>query len=368
MKKVHIVTLCEGEDRPMRKALDRYLMQLSKNSDVSVWNEDDVPPGEQVESIVQEQLKRADVVLLLLSQDFWASDRCYKQAQTALQWSLEQPQKKIVPIMLRPNSIDDTPFKDYARLPTQHPCISQYKDPEQGYWDTWQGIKTLLNPAHRYQKRPKILTLEALLTGTGMFLLACIFILLLPLIYPQKGVRIVPEPFRGGADTTIYYKIYKLDKAPQPNVMLSFSIAPDDTLRHGRLYPYAYISKEGDENWNNGHPVLPHDLQMVIEKEIYYSQCVALDLREGDEGAYRFHLEFNKPLDAAALHSFRKRLACRHDVCSITESNCENVQYFSAFHRLYFLKNRLYTAMLMFILTGILLYLFMNIKKTVAYA
>ncbi|GAB4496917.1 MAG: hypothetical protein OHK0019_29500 [Saprospiraceae bacterium] len=64
----------------MHKSLDRYLSQLSKNGAVRVWNDEMVLPGEQPDVILQEHLKNANLVLLLASQDFGASETCYQQA------------------------------------------------------------------------------------------------------------------------------------------------------------------------------------------------------------------------------------------------------------------------------------------------
>ena len=136
-----------------------------------------------------------------------------------------------------------------VQLPQPDVCITQYKDPGQGFWDTYQGIKKIINPDYRYIKRPKIAALQATLLGSAVLLLWCLFVLLLPVIYPQDGIRIVPEPFFKEADSTMYYKMYKLDQSAQDSIVLFFLIEPADTVKYGQLQYLSAIRKKEDVNW-----------------------------------------------------------------------------------------------------------------------
>lgn len=122
---------------------------------------------------------QADLILLLISQDFIASPECYSQALQALQLSREDTRKKLAVISLRPNGIEDTPFKDLPRLPPGDVCVSQYRDTEQGYWDAYQGIKTMLDPQYRYKNRPKIISWRTTALVSAVLLVWSLFILLL---------------------------------------------------------------------------------------------------------------------------------------------------------------------------------------------
>ena len=369
---MNITTLYAAKDRDMRKALDRYLSQLSKNGETRLWNDEQVLPGEAADAVLRERLREADLVLLLVSQDFWASPTCYEQAQLALRLCRENPAKKLAVVLLRPSTIEDTPFKDHAHLPAQNVCISQYKDPEQGYWDTYQGIKTIIDPRHRYKKRPKIAALRGAALGAAILLLWSLFVLLLPVVYRQEGLRIVPTPFLGEADTVLYYKIYKLDGAAQKDVMLSFSTSPEDTAQYGHLYPYSYLSKTGDANWENNQmaTVAPNAQQKIAYNDgttRYFSQCVLANFNKNDQGEYRYFVEFDKPMDKNELHHFNKKLFCGHGPCSRHEANCENVAYFSWAHYLYFPKARFTATVMAFLCLTLLLTTILIRKKISAH-
>lgn len=366
----NIVTLYESGDRTLRAGLDRYLTQLSKKDGVQIWNDEQILPGEDAAAVLQMRLREADLVLMLVSQNFIASSVCYAQAEEVFQMQQTQPQKRIVVVQLRPSSIEDTPFQSCTRLPAPDLYITQYKDPEQGYWDTYQGIKQILDPLHRYKKRPKIAIGRNAFAMGSILLLWGLFALFLPFFYPQKGIRIVPQPFRGAADSCLYYKLYKLDGAVQKNVMLSFSVAPEDTSTYGQLYPFSQLIKVDNAEWSvtQAHPVTPHPVQMIEDRDIYFSQCVVADFNENDEGEYHYSVEFSRPIGHDRLRSLQKRLLCSHAPCSISESNCANVAYFSPFHYLYFRKTRIFAAFSVLVLISLLVLLFFNIKKAAAYA
>lgn len=364
---MNIVTLYEYSDLAMRKSLDRYLSQLSRNGDVRIWNDEMVLPGEQPDTILQEQLKSADLVLLLVSQDFWASETCYRQALAALEICQKDPKKKMMAVLLRPNSIEDTPFKDLPRLPAQDVCITQYKDPEQGYWDTYQGLKTIINPHHRYKKRPKIAALQATALGSGLLLLWCLFVLLLPVIYPQEGLKIMSNPVLAAPDS-LSYRIFKLDNAAQSGVLLYFSIDPSDTAKYGQLQPQTCMEKLGEKTWwkNQTQWVMPHE-NWIDDNDNFFSQCIFADFNQNDAGEYRYSVKFDKPLNPDLLSDFTGKLRCGYTPCESPEANCENVGTFSFRHHFYLPSARLYASLLAFALLTILLTSFFTIKKTSSY-
>ncbi len=111
---MHIVTLFQNSDRDLHISLDRYVQQLSKNGDVSTWNAEQVLPGEEKDTVCYQLLEKADMVLLLISQDFLADQSCYDQALHALERCRRNPVKKMAAVLLRPSSIADTPLKDLS--------------------------------------------------------------------------------------------------------------------------------------------------------------------------------------------------------------------------------------------------------------
>ena len=365
---MNIVTLYENSDFAMRKSLDRYLSQLAGNGGVRVWNVEQVLPGEDTETVLREKLAQADLILLLASQDFWASPSCYAQARAALAICERNPAIKLIPVLLRPNSIEDTPFDAFPQLPAPGVCISQYTDPEQGYWDTYQGLKKIVDPGYQYKKRPRVAALRAFVPASAILLLWSLLALLLPVIHPQEGLRIAAEPLPGNADTAIYYHVYRMDNAPQENVVLTFLMEASDLAFTDGAKPFwASLEKEGNKGWANTQTSLMQD-DTEQPDTTYYRQCIRADFTQNDAGAYRYVVEFDKPVSAQKLASLREKLFCGHSSCGWSESNCSGASGFSRFHYFYFSEVRVCFFILAGLFTSLLLTAIIKTRKMSSYA
>jgi hypothetical protein len=365
---MNIVTLYENSDFAMRKALDRYLSQLAGNGGGQVWNLEQVLPGEDTEAVLREKLTQADLILLLVSQDFWASPSCYAQALAALAVCEHNPEKKLIPVLLRPNSIEDTPFAAFPALPATGVCISRYTDPEQGYWDTYQDLKKIINPGHKYQKRPRIAVLKSLIPVWAILLLWSLLALLLPVIHPQEGLRIAAEPLPADADTAIYYHVYRMDNAPQENVVLTFLMETSDlAFTDGAKPIWASLKKEGNMDWEHTQTSLMQD-DTEQPDATYYRQCIEANFNPNDAGAYRYVVEFDKPVDAQKLASLREKLFCGHSSCGWSESNCSGVSAFSRLHYFYFSEVRVGLFLLAGLFISLMLTTILKTRKMSSYA
>ncbi len=73
------------KDERLREELDTHLKLLVRTGDLDAWHDRSIVPGEKWEGRINENLQRADMVLLLLSPDFIASDYCDKEMEIAMQ-------------------------------------------------------------------------------------------------------------------------------------------------------------------------------------------------------------------------------------------------------------------------------------------
>lgn len=358
---MNIVILCDTTDSSMRKALDRYLSRLPGK--VNMWNEEQVLAGQNTGTELREKMHQANWILLLVSQDFWASDACYAKASEAMELCRAQPSKKIAVVMLRPNSIEDTPFKDLPRLPASDRCISEYADPEQGYWDVYQGFKSLIDPAYRYKNRPGSSTGRVALFGTGATFFCSLILWLLPLLHREVGVRIVPKPTLVADGSGFYYTLYKLDAAAQPNALFTFEVDSSEIALLGTLLP-SDLQKIGDSTWtvNQTSTVTP-EKHLTYNEYDYYGQCIEANFNENDAGEYRLGISFEKNVTQSDLKRFEGRLTCKPVNCMTNSAVCANIQPFSTFHYIYLPQNHFYALLVVFI-SGLLLGFILFIKKT----
>src|SRR5579859_3795414 len=90
------------EDKVLRDTLDSHLSILKRQKLLEIWYDGRISAGAQWEDEIDKHLSSADIVLLLVSASFLASDYCYgKEMARALQRH-EEGAVCVIPVILRP--------------------------------------------------------------------------------------------------------------------------------------------------------------------------------------------------------------------------------------------------------------------------
>ena len=138
-KKVKIFISYSHLDEVHKKELDKHLKALSHLFAIEAWNDRQLIAGDQVDKTIFEKLNAADVVLLLISPDFMASDYCFKKEMQSALKAYKENKNTLIPIIIR-----NTPtwFKheigQMVALPTDGKHLSKWDDPD----DFWADVET----------------------------------------------------------------------------------------------------------------------------------------------------------------------------------------------------------------------------------
>lgn len=131
------VYVCHApEDRRYREALERHLSPLERAAQIQTFSEDRIRPGAVVSQEVTKALQEAQLVLLLMSPDFLASDRCMDVAQRAQ----SRPGVSVVPILIRATLWQSTPFAGLKVLPLSRRPVRSWRDED----EVWMEVATEL--------------------------------------------------------------------------------------------------------------------------------------------------------------------------------------------------------------------------------
>src|SRR6266516_5603612 len=132
------------EDEPLRKQLQKHLSLLQRQGLVSAWQDRQITAGTHWAQEIDEHLKSASIILLLVSADFLASDYCYGiEMQRALERD-EAGQAKVIPIVLRPCDWKDAPFARLQALPTDAYPITKWPDRDDAWADVVAGLRRVI--------------------------------------------------------------------------------------------------------------------------------------------------------------------------------------------------------------------------------
>jgi predicted ATP-binding protein involved in virulence len=135
------------KDRELRDTLDKHLAPLLEAGRVETWHDLQLEPGIEWEPDLLAQMKAADIILLLISVDFLASQYCYS---TELQVAIDRHnagQAKVIPVILRPCdwNHDFVPFSKLNVLPPGAKPVTSWPDPDEAYAIVAQEIRKVLH-------------------------------------------------------------------------------------------------------------------------------------------------------------------------------------------------------------------------------
>ena len=88
-----------------------------------------------------DHLNQAQIILLLISADFMASDFCYSIEMTQAISRHDRNQARVIPIILRPTDWEGAPFAKLKVLPADGKPVTQWPTHDNAFADVVQGIR-----------------------------------------------------------------------------------------------------------------------------------------------------------------------------------------------------------------------------------
>jgi tetratricopeptide (TPR) repeat protein len=128
-------------DEDLRKELDKHIKILERRGVIAVWHDRKIGAGEEWKEEIDEQLESADVILLLISADFIASDFCYGIEMTRAIERHDAGEACVIPIFLRPVNWKGAPFDKLQALPTDAKSVTSWPDHDEAFVIVSEGIQ-----------------------------------------------------------------------------------------------------------------------------------------------------------------------------------------------------------------------------------
>lgn len=134
-RKITVFYCYARKDRDLRNELQQHLITLTRHYHLVHWYDGEINPGTTWEPAINTHLNRADLVFLLISSYFLASDYCYGKEMTQALARHEAGTCCVIPILLRPVYWKDTPFSKLQMLPTDARPVTNWPDPHDAFYD-----------------------------------------------------------------------------------------------------------------------------------------------------------------------------------------------------------------------------------------
>ncbi len=129
------------KDEPLRDEMETHLKILERQRLISSWRDRLIRPGDQWGNEIDRKLESADIILLLVSADFIASDYCYcKEMKRALERG-QSGDARVIPVILRDCNWKNAPFAKLQGLPKNVKAVTQWSDRDSAWRDVSEGIE-----------------------------------------------------------------------------------------------------------------------------------------------------------------------------------------------------------------------------------
>lgn len=144
-KKVKVFLSYCHVDEMYKEELDKHFAPLKRSNKVETWNDRELKAGTKFDDNIKSHLNQDDIIILLISSDFFASDYCYN---IEMQRAIERANRReciLIPIIVRPCLWTETPIKDILALPKDGKPISKYEDKDEAYLEIVTAVSDMID-------------------------------------------------------------------------------------------------------------------------------------------------------------------------------------------------------------------------------
>ncbi|MDP9382031.1 MAG: toll/interleukin-1 receptor domain-containing protein [Chloroflexota bacterium] len=131
-------------DERLLAGLRDALALLRREGLIEEWHDRKIAAGREWAGEIDESLEAADIVLLLVSPSFIASDYCYDREMTRALERHDAGTARVIPIIVRPSDWHRSPFGKLQALPRDGKAVTTWGNRDQAWLDVANGIRSVV--------------------------------------------------------------------------------------------------------------------------------------------------------------------------------------------------------------------------------
>lgn len=142
--KLNVFVSYSHKDEDLLNQLLPHLATLKRQEVINTWHDRQISGGTEWDQAIKDNLASADIILLLISSDFIASDYCWA---VELQQAIERHEvgtARVIPISLRPCDWTGTPFRKLQAFPKNAKPVVSYDQADEAFEDIAKGIRQVV--------------------------------------------------------------------------------------------------------------------------------------------------------------------------------------------------------------------------------
>jgi hypothetical protein len=133
------------KDAVLLDELQTHLAPLKREGLISTWFDGEIPAGSDWSNEIKLEMERADIILLLVSAPFIASEYCYGVEMREALARHEKGTARVIPIVVRPVDWGKAPFAKLKALPRDGRAVTQWENQDEAWVDVVKGIRRAID-------------------------------------------------------------------------------------------------------------------------------------------------------------------------------------------------------------------------------
>ncbi len=145
---IHIFLSYAASDEPLSRELQKHLSPLQQQNIIDMWSTGQIAAGTSWSQQINLRLRQADIILLLISADYLASNSSYTDIQMAIMRH-NAGEAIAIPIILRPVDWKALPISKLMVLPDNGIPVSQWSSQDAAWANVVSGIRKVIEESRK---------------------------------------------------------------------------------------------------------------------------------------------------------------------------------------------------------------------------
>ncbi|MEO5681582.1 MAG: TIR domain-containing protein [Chitinophagaceae bacterium] len=143
MDGINVFISYSHHDKQFLDELMKHLVILSRQGLINIWEEGMIEAGRNWNQEIKNKISEADLVIMLISADFLASEYIYgEEVQEAFK-KHEEGRARILPVIIRACNWQDTPFAKFQVVPRSARPVSSWESKDEAYLDIARTVRII---------------------------------------------------------------------------------------------------------------------------------------------------------------------------------------------------------------------------------
>jgi hypothetical protein len=132
------------EDELYRDQLEKHLATLKRQGLIDAWHDRRILAGTDFAQEIDAKLEQANVVLLLVSASFLASDYCYGVEMKRALERHDAGEARVIPVIVRSCDWHSAPFGQLLAAPRDGKAITTWSNLDEAYADVARQVREVV--------------------------------------------------------------------------------------------------------------------------------------------------------------------------------------------------------------------------------